>query len=255
EESFESAAKEFRQIAALNTDKAEAWFKLGHRYLDMAARLAFRAAHLYRESAWGHRFLGDLLLQRSRWEEAAKEYQKGLAIDPRQSGLRTALGQAYLRNGKREQAEAEFRGEIELDPRSEQGWLGLASLELAKGDAKAALNHVAKAWEISPEFLAVQHDFPFLELTEDSERNSISSLGDAPEGAAKYFLLASLYGVGNQTALFDREWRLLQAEFVQWQQKMKTTLGQNPEQSPCKDHHFSHCAASLQAKTHLTGSE
>src|SRR5262249_20966792 len=38
---FRNAAEEFRQIAVLNSDKAEAWFKLGHQYLDLAARLAY----------------------------------------------------------------------------------------------------------------------------------------------------------------------------------------------------------------------
>src|SRR5262249_9894958 len=120
---FRNAAEEFRQIAVLNSDKAEAWFKLGHQYLDLAARLAYRGARLYRDSAWGHRFLGDLLFQRSRWEDAAREYGKALAIDAHQSGLHTALGQTYLRAGNWEEAEAEFHQELQLDSRNEQAWL------------------------------------------------------------------------------------------------------------------------------------
>lgn len=97
---FRQAAEEFRQTSNLNPDKPEALFKLGHDYLELSARLAYRGAHLYRESAWGHRFLGDLLFQRDRWESSAREYQKALAIDAKQSGLHTALGQARLRGGK-----------------------------------------------------------------------------------------------------------------------------------------------------------
>ncbi len=106
---FGNAAEQFRQIAGLDPDKAEAWFKLGHEYLDLAAHLAYRGAHLYPESPWGHRFLGDLFFQRARWEDAIKEYQKALASDPQQPGLHTSLGQAYLQAHKPEQAEAEFR--------------------------------------------------------------------------------------------------------------------------------------------------
>jgi len=72
QENFRSAAEEFRQVAVLDSDKSEAWFRLGHEYLDLAARLAYRGAHLYRESAWGHRFLGDLLFQRNRWEDVVQ---------------------------------------------------------------------------------------------------------------------------------------------------------------------------------------
>src|SRR5947209_6601574 len=95
QKNFRGAAEQFRQIALLDSDQPEAWFKLGHEYLDLAARLACRGAHLYRESAWGHRFLGDLFFQRGRWEGAVNEYQKALgsATVPQQSGLHASLGQ------------------------------------------------------------------------------------------------------------------------------------------------------------------
>src|SRR6266705_1464889 len=54
QQDFRNAAEEFRQIAAFDSDKSEAWFKLGHENLDLDARLAFRGARLYREFAWGH---------------------------------------------------------------------------------------------------------------------------------------------------------------------------------------------------------
>src|SRR5947199_2875121 len=107
QQDFRNAAEEFRQIATFDSDKAEAWFKLGHEYLDLSARLAYRGAHLYRESAWGHRFLGDLLFQRDRWNEAAQEYQKALSAEPQQGGLHASLGRAYLHAGQLDKAEAE----------------------------------------------------------------------------------------------------------------------------------------------------
>lgn len=115
QEDFRDAAEQFRQIALFDSDKSEAWFKLGHAYLDLAARLAFRGAHLYPESAWGHRFLGDLLLQRGGWEDAVKEYQKALTADPGQPGLHASLGQAYTQGRKEQEAEAAFRQERQLD--------------------------------------------------------------------------------------------------------------------------------------------
>src|SRR3984893_13856046 len=115
QEDFRSAAEEFRQIAVLDSDKSEAWFKLGHEYLDLSASLAYRGAHLYRESAWGHRFLGDLLFQRSRWEDAVKEYQKALAAEQRQPRLHTSTGPGHLHAGKLQEAETEFHLELQLE--------------------------------------------------------------------------------------------------------------------------------------------
>src|SRR5260370_33288405 len=203
QENFRSAAEEFRQIAVLDSDKSEAWFKLGHEYLDLSASLAYRGAHLYRESAWGHRFLGDLLLQRSRWEDAVKEYQKALAAEPRHSRLHTSLGQAYLHAGKLEEAEAEFHLELQLDSGNELAWLGLANMQVAKGQAAAALESLGKVWEISPEFLVGQREFPSIELAHQAKA-SLSREQDEPEAAAKHLLPSHLYSTTNEIALSDR---------------------------------------------------
>lgn len=161
---FGSAAEQFRRIADLDPDKSEAWFSLGHEYLDLAARLAYRGAHLYSDSAWGHRFLGDLLYERARWQDAVVEYQEALASDPQEPGLHAAIGRAYLQAQKFDQAEAEFRSELHLDPNSEQAYLGMANLALARNQPSAAVENLERIQKISPEFLAVQRELPWKSL-------------------------------------------------------------------------------------------
>jgi tetratricopeptide (TPR) repeat protein len=254
QENFRSAAEEFRQIAVLDSDKSEAWFKLGHEYLDLAARLAYRGAHLYRESAWGHRFLGDLLFQRDRWDDASREYLKALGIAPRRSGLHTSLGQTYLHAGKLQEAETEFRQELQLDSQNELAWLGLANMQVAKGQSAAALESVGKVWGISPEFLAVQRQFPSIELPKESAKTLISRLQAEPETAAKHFLLAALLVSTNDNALANQQWKLFQADFSAWQQAANAARG-NADQDHCKAHHYSRCAESLQARKQVTESQ
>ncbi len=259
QENFRGAAVEFRQIAALDSDKAEAWFKLGHEYLDLAARLAYRGARLYRESAWGHRFLGDILFQRNRWEDAAQEYRKALAIEPGQSGLHTLIGEAYLHAGKLEESETEFHLDLELDSRNELAWLGLANLQLAKGQASEALASVGKVWQISPEFLKLRPEFPSIELTREAALASILGLQDQrlqeqPQEPARHFLLAGLYASVNENALAEREWKSFQDAFSKWQQASRATPQTHANPAPCKAHLYSRCIASLQPATHLTGS-
>jgi len=255
QEDFRNAAEEFRQIAAFDSDKAEAWFKLGHEYLDLAARLAFRGARLYRDSAWGHRFLGDLLLQRNRWEDALKEYQKALSAEPRQAGLHTSLGQSYLHAGKFEEAEKEFRLELQLDSSNEQAWIGLANLQLAKGRASEALESLTKVWGISPEVLALQRGFPSIELPLESAKASISRVQDQPEGTPKHFLLASLYAAMNENRLSDSEWKSFQADFSARQRAPNAAAGSSGTQDPCKTNRLSRCIDSLQNKAQLTTAE
>jgi tetratricopeptide (TPR) repeat protein len=247
---FQGAAEEFRQLAVLDPDKAEAWFRLGHQYLDLAARLAYRGARLYRDSPWGHRFLGDLLFERSRWDDASQEYLKAVAIDPKQSGLHRSLGDAYLRAGKLAEAETEFRRELELDSRNERAWLGLANLQLIKGQALAALESVGKAWEISPEFLGATREFPSIELPLASAKASLSQVRDEPEGTPKHFLLAGLYAATNDNDLSNREWRSFQNDFSRWQNEFDFSANQDP----CRAHLYSRCTDWLKNGKQLTSS-
>ncbi|HKW61825.1 MAG TPA: tetratricopeptide repeat protein [Candidatus Acidoferrum sp.] len=262
QEDFRSAADEFRRMAATDSDKAEAWFKLGHEYLDLSARLAFRGARLYPESAWGHRFLGDLLFQRNRWEDAVKEYQKALSVDPSQPGLHTAIGQAYLRAGKLEQSEKEFRLELQADSQSEAAWLGLANLQLAKDQPADALESLTNVWKISPEFLAVQR-FPSVDLSSVSAKASAARIQNEPahdesKGPAMHFLLAALHAAANDSGPSDSEWKSFQSDFSKWQQEQTATAAHSNGDSnhdPCKSHRYSRCVETLQSRKQLTDAE
>ena len=257
QEDFRSAAEEFREMAAMDSDKAEAWFKLGHEYLDLSARLAFRGARLYPESACGHRFLGDLLFQRNRWEDAVKEYQKALGADPAQAGLHTSIGQSYLHAGKLEESEKEFRLELQADSQTESAWLGLANLQLAKDQPADALESVTKVWEISPEFLAVQR-FPSVDPSSVSAKAFTSRIQDEPESAAKHFLLAALHAAAGDSAPSDSEWKSFQNALSAWRQEQNVASAHSTSDShddPCKAHHYSRCVERLQARKQLTDSE
>jgi tetratricopeptide (TPR) repeat protein len=255
QEDFRGAAEEFRQFADLDSDKAEAWFKLGHEYLDLAARLAYRGARLYRESAWGHRFLGDILFERNRWEDAAQEYRKALDIEPRQSGLHSLIGETNLHAGKLEEAETEFHLELQLDSKNERAGLGLATLQLVKGQASEALATIDKIWQVSPEFLNLRPEFPLIELTREKAQASLSRLLDQPEGPARHFLLASLYSSTNATELSEREWKAFQNDFSKWQPAPRASAPTQANPDPCKAHLYSRCITSLQTQKRLTDSD
>ncbi|MGB6687767.1 MAG: tetratricopeptide repeat protein [Terracidiphilus sp.] len=247
QENFQGAAEQYRKVADLNSDKAEAQFKIGHQYLDLAARLAYLGARLYPESPWGHRFLGDVLFERGRWEDAAREYNKALAIEPRQSGLHTLLGEAYMQTGKPEDAEAEFHQELQLDSRNERAWLGLSNIQLAKGQASEALASVAAVWQTSPEFLKSHPDLLSIELPKEAADACISRLLDQPEGPPKHILLSALYASMNEGALSQRELQSFQDDLSKWQSTSRAASQAHPDPDSCKLHLYSRCIASLQA--------
>jgi len=250
---FRQAADEYRELAGRNPDKADAWFRLGHDYVNLAAHLAFRGAEVYRGSPWGNRFLGDMLAQRDRWNDAAEEYLHSLAGDPKQPGLHTSLGQAYLHLGKLDKAEAEFRLELEIDPKDEPAWLGLAETQLMMRQATAALKDVEKLWEISPEFLALQRGF--LELSPDAAQAMLADLQAAPEGTAKKFLLAAFDAAAGETAQAGDAWRAFQQDYVAWQNATPSVAGGGADQNPCRAHQYAACVHWLESRQPVSHAE
>ncbi len=247
QENFRSATEQYQQMALHDADKSEALFKLGHEYLDLAVRLAYRGAYRYHESAWGHRFLGDLLFQRSRWDDALKEYRKAINVEPEQPGLHTALGQTYLRAQKMQDAEKEFRLELQRDSRYELAWLGLANTQLAANQGAAALESLQTVWEIAPEFLAVQRDFPSIELPPEQLKAFIAAAQDLPAAPAKHFLLVGLCAALHDRACTEGEWKFFENDFAAWRP--------STNQDPCQAHLYSRCIDSLEAHKHPTDAD
>jgi tetratricopeptide (TPR) repeat protein len=252
QDNFQGAVEQYRKVAALNPDKAEALFIVGHQYLDMAARLAYRGARLYPESPWGHRFLGDVLSERNRWEDAALEYNKALAIEPRQAGLHTLLGEAWLHTGKLPDAETEFRHELQLDSRYEPSRIGLVNLQLAKGQAVEALGSAAKVWQDSPEYLKAHPDLLSIELGSEVAQADIALLLNQPEAPAKHLLLSALYASINESDRSDGELQAFQNDLLKSQQTSRVHSQAHPDF--CRLHLYSRCITSLQQAKPLTSS-
>jgi tetratricopeptide (TPR) repeat protein len=251
QDKYREAADQYRQVAELEPDKAGAWFKLGHDYLNLSVRLAYRGARLYRHSAWGHRFLGDMLAQRDRWNDAALEYRQGLDLEPNQPGLHTSLGHAYLHAGKLDRAESEFHLELEVNGEIEPAWLGLAETQLAKGQVAPALEAVRRIWQISPEFLAVQQEFATIELSPDAVKSILMDLQSAPEGAAKHFLLWGVHEVAEEPAQAQDQRAAFQADFIAWQKAGEREAGGRIAQNPCREGRYGACAHLLESRKRL----
>ena len=108
-----------------------------------------------------------------------------------------------------------FVTSFSLIRRYERAWLGLANLQLAKGQALEALGSVATVWQISPEFLKAHPEFLSIELTKETAQACISRLLDQPEGPAKHLLLAALYASVNENDRSDGELTILPKRLVE----------------------------------------
>ena len=251
QDNYREAAKESRVFFSLESDREEAWFRLGHDYLDMARRLAGRMSRRHQNSAWGYRLGADFFAQRRLWLDAVDKYRQALKLEPMQPGLHTHLGIGYLHLEKLEEAEVEFRNELQLNPENEQALLGLAEVQLAKGLAEAALESVSELWEIFPPFLAEQSDFPSIQLIPELARNLAAILEKSPNGTATHFLLSVLYKAAGEVEKANQHHGAFRYNFDAWQASPVSTKTGATAQQLCRARQYTACVNLLESQKHL----
>jgi tetratricopeptide (TPR) repeat protein len=247
---YREAAREFQALFDLESDKTEAWFQLGHNYTDAASHLVRRMSLEHRRTAWGHRLAGDLYNQSQRWELAAQEYHEALTIDPAQPGLHASLGSVHLHRGKFPEADAEFCGELHRDPNDEQALLGLAEVNLADNVLAAAREQLDHLWRSSPEFLAVQSDFPKIELGREAAQRLIADLRTTASDGPSHFLLAALSGVAGE-ADKAHEHQVALLRLVKERGPERSATGRETPEQLCQARRYAACAQALASGARL----
>ena len=95
--------------------------------------------------------LGNMMMDTSRFSEAADAYEKALAIDPKNVDVRVDMGTCYRNMGKPDIAVKEFRKALELNPRHLTALKNLGVvLAYDLKDTAEAVKVLEKAIEIAP---------------------------------------------------------------------------------------------------------
>ena len=97
-----------------------------------------------------HNNLGSLYLGRNLLDEAAREFQRVLAINPRYGAARINLSAALYKLGRYDAAAAEAREALRLDPRSADALVNLALAQKAAGQPAEAQDSLRRALELHP---------------------------------------------------------------------------------------------------------
>ncbi len=104
-----------------------------------------------------HALNAEALEVQGRWEEAAAEYRKILEINPMLPGIHARLGRALLSKPQPSPAEVEeakknFEEELEIDPRNAGAEYVLGQLAADAGDFSTAIRHFTKATKVDVNF-------------------------------------------------------------------------------------------------------
>jgi len=104
----------------------------------------------FSESPWLHVLYGNAHVLKNEDEEAGKEYEEALRLNPRLPGVNFRLGYIAFRNNEHTRAEGYFRQELQLSPRSSDASLFLAETLRQLGRQEEAIPYYRKAIALDP---------------------------------------------------------------------------------------------------------
>jgi tetratricopeptide (TPR) repeat protein len=135
----------------------EVLYAATHAFSDLAMRSSQDLAQEAPFSFQVHQLNAEALEIQGRWDEAAAEYRKILEINPMLQGIHAHLGRALLSKPQPsatdvEQAKKNFEEELEIDPRNAAAEYVLGQLAADSNDPATAIRHFSRATKLDAGF-------------------------------------------------------------------------------------------------------
>ncbi len=128
-----------------------------HAYSDLSTRASQELAQYARSSYQAHELNAEALEVQGKWDEAAKEYHAVLQQNPRLPGIHFRLGRLLLSKPNpeptvAEQAKKEMEQEVEIDPSNAGAEYVLGELARQAGQWPEAAEHFSRAAKLDAAF-------------------------------------------------------------------------------------------------------
>jgi tetratricopeptide (TPR) repeat protein len=128
-----------------------------HTYSDLSSRAAAELAATAPKSAQGHELNAEAFETQGKWEEAAKEYRLILEQNPRMPGIHFRLGRLLLSKPNpsptvAEEAKKEMQQELEIDPSNAGAEYVLGALAQQNQQWDDAIQHFSRATKLDASF-------------------------------------------------------------------------------------------------------
>jgi len=142
---LKTALARFRRAYQLDSTQVEFAYQLGDTYHDLemfaqAKRFFERAIALDPNHAYAHYGLGEILdVHMERHEEGFSEYERAIAVAPKDPDLRRLVGKAYAENRRYAEAERHLREFLRMAPNSP-----------AAPEVRAILRSIGRGEGVSP---------------------------------------------------------------------------------------------------------
>jgi serine/threonine protein kinase/tetratricopeptide (TPR) repeat protein len=188
----DQALKAFQHITELDPDRPEGWANVGAVYYQQGKWTEcipkFQKAIDLQPKAPYYSNLGTTYYYLGRYDEAVKMFEKAVSMIPNDATSRVYLADAYRWSGQTAKAAATYDEAINLaykgiqvDPRNAEALGGLAIAYAKKGDAKQALDGIARARAIDTKSNGLMYEEATVYALAGKTAEALASLREALE--------------------------------------------------------------------------
>jgi tetratricopeptide (TPR) repeat protein len=208
-------ALEFLQFLAREFPKdPEVLYVATHAYSDLSIRASQELVHVAPSSYQVHELNAESFEMQGKWNEAAQEYRKILKENPRLPGIHFRLGRLLLSKpdpsaAEADEAKKEFQEELKLDPKNAGAEYVLGELARQAGEWPQAIEHFSKATKLDSGFSEAFLGLGTSLLSAKQFAEAIAPLETAaklqPENPTAHYQLSIAYGRTGRKQDAERE--------------------------------------------------
>jgi Flp pilus assembly protein TadD/predicted Zn-dependent protease len=209
---YQAAATAFRGVVMIKPSFARGYIELGSSYLQLKkyalAEKAYLDAKGINDDACAACGLGMTYHRWGRHDDAEKEFQRAMRLDPNDACPYAQSGTMYYELGRYPEAIVAFKRAATLFP-SYGSYTYLGNSYVFARDYEAAIEAYKKAIQIEPKYVGAHYQlgiaYDYLERYEESvkEYNEVLKL-DPDEEGARYYLALAYAGSHNKSAALEQ---------------------------------------------------
>ncbi len=208
-----------------------------HTYSDLSSRAAAELATTAPKSPQGLELNAEAYEAQGKWDEAAKEYRLILEQNPRMAGIHFRIGRLLLSKPNpsptaAEEAKKEMQQELEIDPSNAGAEYVLGALAQQNQQWDEAIGHFSRAAKLDPTFGDAFVGLGACLGSAKRYAEAIPPLENAvklePENPAPHYLLAIAYSRSGRKEDGDKQFA------IQRQLTQKGAAGENSPPSQAK---------------------
>jgi tetratricopeptide (TPR) repeat protein len=148
---YEPAAEALVQVQGATNENAEASYWLSRTYQALGAEAYAQLEEFFPDSWRTHQLRAEGYALRQDLDDALKEYQAALQLQPNEPELHESLGELYLDNHSDDEAQAELQKALALDPARTHSLYLLGRLYVQNRENEKAVQYLQRAVRLQPD--------------------------------------------------------------------------------------------------------